>query len=193
MIFYTMYKLLNINDICIYEHYLNDYDKMKITKFVKKEDCLRAIGSIILQKEYIQSKKDNIYDLRQIVIQYTIYGKPYYDNLLYNVSHDCDYVIIVYSDRYDIGVDIMKHRSINMYTFYDYFSLHERSLITNDTFIEFWCAKEAFVKAIGLGLNVDLKTVEYIDGNIHYNNKLYNVKFIDIVGYICAYVQIIKN
>ena len=43
-----MYKLLNINEIKDYAHYLNETDEIKINKFIRREDKLRAVGSVIL-------------------------------------------------------------------------------------------------------------------------------------------------
>ena len=59
-----MYKLLNINEIKDYAHYLNEIDENKINKFIRREDKLRAVGSIILQKDYIVSK--------YIILKYTL-------------------------------------------------------------------------------------------------------------------------
>jgi 4'-phosphopantetheinyl transferase len=189
-----MYKILNITKINPKKYYniLNVNDNNKINKFLNYDDKMRALGSIILQKEYIS----NIYNdicLKDIIIEYTKYGKPYYKNLNYNISHDNDLVIIVYSNTENsIGVDIMKYRQINICNYYNNFTLKEREKITNNTFLNYWCAKEAFIKAIGFGLTIDLKTIEFIidENTIIYDNQKYLVNFLEIQDYICAYVQI---
>ena len=71
-----MLKLLNITDIREYDHYLNENDSIKVYKFIKRDDQLRAIGSIILQKDFIKSKY-NLENYKDIVIQYTEFGKPF--------------------------------------------------------------------------------------------------------------------
>ncbi len=185
------YKLLNINNIKEYDAYLNSYDEAKVNKFIKKEDRLRAIGSIILQKDYIQSKYQ-VSCYKDIIIQYTEFGKPFYKNLVYNVSHDSDLVIIVYSDSGSIGVDIMKYatKKININHFTDYFSAREQLELTTNNFISYWCAKEAFVKALGIGITIDMKTVEYVNQCVMYNNKSYKVNTIEIPQYCCVYVLV---
>jgi 4'-phosphopantetheinyl transferase len=184
-----MFRVVNINDIQEYAHYLNDNDQQKVNKYIKRDDQLRAIGSIILQKDYIQTKYPMNY--KEIVIQYTEFGKPGYKDLVYNISHDSDLVIIVYSDSGTaIGVDIMKQKSINIYQFYNCFSSREKQYLTKDNFLSYWCAKEAFVKALGLGLSIDLASVEFINNKIHYYGVEYKVEFIEIPFYVCIFIEI---
>ena len=186
-----MYRILHINDIKEYAHYLNEVDELKVNKFIKNDDKLRAIGSIILQKDYIREIFDKM-EYKDIVIQYTEYGKPYYNCLNYNVSHDKDLVIMVYSnDNKPIGVDIMKDTRINIHQFGDHFTVREKSQLSQDNFLIYWCAKEAFVKAIGIGMTIEMSLVEYANQTITYNGRSYRVLFIDVPDYICAYVILV--
>ncbi len=185
-----MYRILNINDIQEYAHYLNETDEQKVNKYVKRDDQLRAIGSIILQKDYICSKYPS--DYKEIVIQHAELGKPFYKDLVYNVSHDSDLVIIAYSDdaSVSIGVDIMKLKSVNIYQFGDFFSIREKQYLNRDNFLSHWCAKEAFAKALGQGLSIDMASVEFIGNNIHYYGVKYTVEFIEIPLYCCAIITL---
>ena len=183
-----MYRILNIREIQEYDKYLNDADEQKVRKYVRRDDQLRAIGSIILQKDYIQSKYQA--DLKEIVIQYTEFGKPCYKDLVYNVSHDSDLVIIVYSDKGFIGVDIMKQKSVNIYQFMDHFSRREKLDLNKDNFFYYWCAKEAFAKALGVGLSIDLASVEFIGNKIHYYGVEYKVEFVEIPFYVCIFIPV---
>jgi len=170
------YKLLDIRDIRDYTHYLDDN---KVNRFVRTEDRLRAIGSILLQKDYIRSHYPEL-DYRDIVIQRTELGKPFYRDLVYNISHDSDLVIIAYSESGSIGVDIMKLRDVDITQYLDCFSDREKARLTSVNFFSYWCAKEAFVKALGVGLSINLSSVEFIDGAIWYNGNVYPVDRIDI-------------
>jgi 4'-phosphopantetheinyl transferase len=186
-----MYRILNINDIKEYAHYFNEIDELKINKFIKNDDRLRAIGSIILQKDYIREIFDKM-AFKDIVIQYTEFGKPYYNLLHYNVSHDKDLVIIAYSgNNKPIGVDIMKNTRVNIHQFSDSFTMREKSQLSHDNFFSYWCAKEAFLKAIGIGLTVEMSSIEYENGTIKHNGRSYGVTFIDIPDYVCAYVVVV--
>ena len=184
-----MYRILRISELAIgdYEYMTNPTDKIKINKYVNDDDKRRALGSIILQKDYIHANMQ--INHKDIVIHYDVHGKPGYNDLKYNVSHDNDIVIIVYSDSGDIGVDVMKIRNVNIQNFSDCFTSLEKQSLTCNNFMYFWCAKEALLKAIGIGLRIDLTMVEF---NIHtniirYANVGYSVVFINIPGYVCAY------
>jgi len=184
-----MHRILNINDIQEYKHHLNAADEIKVNKYVKREDQLRAIGSIILQKDYIQTKYN--LEFKDIVIQHTELGKPFYKDLVYNISHDSDLVVIVYSDSgTSVGVDIMKQKSVNIYQFADSFSQREKWELNRDNFFNYWCAKEAFVKALGVGLSIDLSSVEFINNQIHYYDAKYKVEFIEIPFYVCIFITV---
>ncbi len=185
-----MHRILNIHDIQECAHYLNEHDEKKFNKYVKREDQLRAIGSIILQKDYIISKYN--LDFKEIVIQYSELGKPFYKDLVYNISHDSDLVIIVCSESAtSVGVDIMKLKSVNIYQFGESFTIREKWDLTQANFLSSWCAKEAFVKALGQGLSIDLSSVEFINNKILYYGVEYKVEFIEITHYCCAFVQLL--
>ncbi len=184
-----MHRILNIHDIQEYKHYLNEADETKVNKYVKREDQLRAIGSIVLQKDYIQTKYN--LDLKEIVIQHAEFGKPFYKDLVYNISHDSDLVVIVYSESgTSVGIDIMKQKSVNIYQFGDSFSTREKCDLNKNNFFYYWCAKEAFAKALGVGLSIDLASVEFIGNKIHYYGAEYKVEFIEIPLYVCIFVKI---
>ena len=186
-----MHRILNIHDIQEYKHYLNEADEKKVNKYVKREDQLRAIGSIVLQKDYISSKYPESIDFKEIVIQYSEFGKPFYKDLVYNVSHDSDLVVIVYLDSgTSVGIDIMKQKSVNIYQFTDSFSTREKWNLNKDNFFRYWCAKEAFAKALGVGLSIDLASVEFIGNKIHYYGAEYKVEFIEIPLYVCIFIVI---
>jgi 4'-phosphopantetheinyl transferase len=168
----------------------NPTDKIKINKYLNDDDKRRALGSIILQKDYIHANTQ--INHKDIVIHYDVHGKPCYNELKYNVSHDNDIVIIVYSDDGDVGVDVMKTRNVIIQNFSSCFTSQEKQSLSGYNFMYFWCAKEALLKAIGVGLRIDLKMVEFdIHTNIiRYANVEHSVVFINIPGYVCAYVTI---
>ena len=128
---------------------------------------------------------------KEIVIQYSEFGKPGFKDLVYNISHDSDLIVIVWSDPgTSVGIDIMKQKSINIYQFTNSFSPREKLDLNKDNFLSYWCAKEAFAKALGLGLSIDLSSVEFIGNKIHYYGAEYKVEFIEIPFYVCIFVEI---
>ena len=133
--------------------YCNKMDINKINKFKKENDKLRALGSIILQKNLVYNIKNNedCYDYKKIIIKKKENGKPYilYNNMMvnYNVSHDEDIVVIIYKNNIDIGIDIiLASRKINfkIENFGKGFNRHQ-----------LWTLIEAYYKYIGTGINFD--------------------------------------
>ena len=118
------------------------------------------------------------------MIEYDRRGKPKFGDLRYNVSHDRDLVAIAWlrpSDSFGslIGIDIMCRRRLNVATYHDCLSDTERVSIAtdHDKFLDFWCAKEALSKAVGLGLGIDFRTIPYnpIERSIRYRDCQYHV------------------
>jgi hypothetical protein len=189
--------------------YLNDADRTRVDRYLREADRRRAIGSIVLQKDYIAelaASAPGVYeiasdskisgkksapcgpicgpicgphrDLRHISITYSDYGKPGFGDAVYNVSHDCDVVVIAWCseptaptgatserkvEQRRVGVDTMKRKSVDPATFAECFTDSEMLSIARDPdlFWEYWCAKEALSKAVGIGLGIDFRSLEY--------------------------------
>lgn len=95
------------------------------------------------------------------------YGKPHLTDrsLCFNVSHSKDHALIALSSSDEIGVDIEKARPLKdmMGLARTSFSPREVSVLTllprrlqQDAFFRCWSRKEAFIKAIGMGLSFPL-------------------------------------
>ncbi|WP_018969778.1 4'-phosphopantetheinyl transferase family protein [Rubritalea marina] len=96
------------------------------------------------------------------------YSKPRLkgSELQFNVSHSGDYIVYAFTQHRELGIDIEKttpnfasHRLATRY-----FSEAECQSLNNLTEKEFsrafyaiWSRKEAYIKAIGMGLSADLK------------------------------------
>jgi len=103
-------------------------------------------------------------------------GKPKLDlandrHLRFNLSHSGDYVLIAFARHRDIGIDVeVAQHKINIAELADHlfaprelttFGLLPLSEQSNE-FIRCWCRKEAFVKALGLGLSIPLPAFELL-------------------------------
>ncbi len=131
-----------------------------------------------LQEKYIQAQYHLRYllglylDITPDKVEFVLgdHGKPYLKNnfdeldfkLQFNISHSKDYSIFAFTKDREIGVDIEKIDEKPYLELADrFFSKKEQELLhTNDTdmqavklgFFRLWTRKEAYLKAIGLGL-----------------------------------------
>ena len=173
---YMKILLLKINNNIDYNHFINIYffNENEIFIINKIKNCNNKkikIISILLQK-YIIKKNLNV-NLNNIYIKKNKFGKPYVNNFEYNISHDKDLIGIIYNKDNKVGLDIMSlDRKIDITIFKSIFTNKEYNKIKEKKdFLTYWCLKESYLKAIGLGLNIDLSRLEFL---IQYNNiKLY--------------------
>ncbi|CAM4439813.1 MAG: hypothetical protein LEGION0398_MBIBDBAK_01404 [Legionellaceae bacterium] len=103
---------------------------------------------------------------------YSQYGKPYLPHfpfLQFNISHSEDMVIFAFNYKRLIGIDIeYTQKKIDIMSIsQQFFSKREyhslKSINSEDqkqAFFNAWVAKEAFIKALGLGLSFDLADIE---------------------------------
>jgi len=179
-------KSLGHSDITLIKVFLPDYEGIvedlslfldsseidRAKRFYKKKDedsfiICRGLLKIVLSR-CIKS------DISKIKIDYHNNKKPYLPShplLFFNVSHSKEYALIALSNS-PIGVDI-EHINEN----YDFinslsyiFNTSEVSYIENAidkkfAFYSLWTRKEAFVKALGKGIDNDFPKVPCMDGS----------------------------
>ncbi|CAJ0748757.1 4334_t:CDS:2, partial [Entrophospora sp. SA101] len=128
---------------------------------------------------------------REVEFDRTEYNKPILINpklnILcdFNISHHGDWVVLVAGENCRIGIDLMKIEQPNagynvkkfITTFKDQFTENEFNLLINNQqqhynkeeveirqlqrFYRFWCLKESYVKAVGIGLYLALNSFEF--------------------------------
>lgn len=156
-------------------------DELKIAKsFRYSEDRIRYMTGRILTRmlsaHYLQR------DIREINIEKGTYGKPFIicnagEKLHYNLSHSGEYVTLAFTFIGKVGVDIEEEKELQ-----DYKNIaknfHEREYCKVNSLHEFyklWTSKEAYLKALGLGLQKSLKSF-YICENKIYANDIWQDK-----------------
>ncbi|KAH9311021.1 hypothetical protein KI387_026056, partial [Taxus chinensis] len=152
--------------------------------FVKLEDRKRALISRMLQYMLSHVVLGIPYD--EIVIKRTEEGKPYLANKLenldfpnfnFNSSHHGDFVVIASEPICLVGLDIMCHGVCEkqpalefVKNFSSYFTNFEWKNILSagpldedilNQFYRRWCLKEAYIKAVGIGLGYKLERLEF--------------------------------
>lgn len=172
-------------------HLLDDIDllsyeeKEKLYSFRFRKDQLRYLVSHVSLRKIIHYYTD--IPIHLIKFQYNEYGKPYIDNniqfpLYFNLSHAHNKAVIVINNT-EVGVDIEYIRSsLNIYElskiifseseYREFLDLnhHDNKL---SYFYTIWTKKEAYLKALSIGLIDDLKSISVnshqkqskIDGN----------------------------
>lgn len=104
----------------------------------------------------------------ELRFSYNDFGKPslageYASSLHFNLSHAGGVAALAVSDRHEIGIDIEERRPLKEDIARRFFSAAEYSQLRElsgqdyiDAFYRCWTRKEAFVKAHGEGLSLDL-------------------------------------
>jgi 4'-phosphopantetheinyl transferase len=149
--------------------------KSKILKYRKWQDAQRSILGKLLLLKGLDSLGLNRYSLRDLLI--SPLDRPYFDHSFdFNISHAGEYVVCGFSFHGQIGVDVEEMNNIPLEDFTSNFSATEWSyiLVGNEPmnrFYNYWTKKEAFLKALGIGLNAPLHEVEVVHNKITWENK----------------------
>ncbi|MEP0859815.1 MAG: 4'-phosphopantetheinyl transferase superfamily protein [Ignavibacterium sp.] len=168
--------LINIsklrNDIQKINGILSDEEKEKSGKYKFARDRERAIVTYFFRRkilsEYTGLSPENLY------FKVGKSGKPYIENqklsyLKFNYSHSGDLIVYALNRDAEIGVDIELVKEIPDLNSLvkNYFSDNEqKAFLSLNTprdkiifFYKIWTRKEAFFKALGTGLNDDLRNI----------------------------------
>ncbi len=171
IVIYTVY-LPNFKDIqADLSKFLNSAELSKTKRFYKEVDrnrfiIYRSILKLVLGA-YTKLNVKNIY------LDYDFNKKPYLAShpwLHFNLSHSEDFAAIAVSRR-KVGLDIeYMSKDFNFTSLLpDVFDDNEttiiqRSIDKKNTFYTLWTRKEAFVKALGKGIDEDFKFIPCLDG-----------------------------
>lgn len=157
---------------------------------LKKTDTI-AFSHYYLNKilsEYLE-KKINSSDICR-----NKYNKPYIKNadIYFNLSHSQNAFLISVS-KYESGIDIednsldINYLDCMNYAFSDE-ELKYCNIDTSNNFFEVWTLKEAYLKAIGIGLTDNLKQINCLDNIIYENREMKHISFYSPKNEICSLV-----
>ena len=136
--------------------------------------------SFLLDEDYeylkkfipLETKKERAisqYFKRKYIGQYYVseYGKPMSKNTYFNISHSHGLVVIAIAKK-EVGIDIelVREAEENIRSF---ISSEEEYLYIKDnaSFYEIWTSKESLTKALGSGINIDIKKIPALPINGH--------------------------
>lgn len=139
-----------------------------------KDIKLRLAGRIILRHCLIKSNLLSLFNN----LKRGIYNKPYIQGwLTFNTTHSGDFTVFCSNDS-DIGVDIEQKGRLYDKSIIKYFHQQEQNFILSSSdsdtaFLDIWVKKEAFLKAIGFGVYLDLDLINCINESIEFDNKMW--------------------
>lgn len=123
-----------------------------------EKDKLLCLGGAVLMTEIVGITKES-------EICFNSSGKPFAPGFPeFNISHSGDVCVLVTGDR-PVGIDIEKSDSKNLSIAERLFSDKEYEWMSSDPVVRFhriWTLKESLLKAAGVGLVDDLKSVDVI-------------------------------
>lgn len=180
-----------------YEELLRYVDKQsrdKIERFYKRSDAIReTVSNVLIRAMIIEALGMNN---NNIIFYKNEYGRPFLkgiSNFHFNISHSGDWVICVIADKM-IGIDIEKIEPIDFEAAEQFCTAEEKNKLLAmhgneklEYFYDLWTLKESYVKALGKGLSISLKSftikvcsggkVEFKtdSGEDHYFFKRYNI------------------
>ena len=163
--------------------------QLQVSNFRKWEDAHRSLlGKALLVQGL---KQFDLPSLSLAEVNYTPFQKPYFNNgIHFNISHSGEYIVCAIS-TIEVGIDIEEVKDIPLSDFTELFSSEELKLIFEDPtnyapFYTLWTQKEAFLKALGVGLNMPLNKVIIKSDAIHHNGITWYLQKISIDdSYIC--------
>lgn len=97
--------------------------------------------------------------------------RPYIENagIDFNISHSGEYVVVALTNEGKVGIDVEKHRKLDINLFRKYFDdgewgWIEASLDPEKSFFDLWAAKESAIKCDGRGVEVLSDTHVLMEG-----------------------------
>lgn len=150
----------------------------ELSKITNEQTRKEKLASQILKNQYIGD-----YYLGEK-------GKPLSDKICFNISHSHSLVVLAISEH-PIGVDIELVRDTDEKLIKHTCSDEELKYIKgNKEFYKIWTSKEALMKCIGDGINMNLKDIPAlpISGSFEYKENSYYRKSLKHNNYILSVV-----
>ena len=148
----------------------------------------RARQSRILGKQMLlRLIRDFEQDLALSDLQYSPLNKPFFEGSFnFSIAHSGDMVICTASVDSQIGIDIEHKASLDIADYKEQLTKNEWDYIQNasdrlNTFYEIWTRKEAWLKATGRGVDIDLNEIDVCgdtakSGDIEYSFLPINIE-----------------
>lgn len=182
-----------IRDIVIDEQLLSMLQpqrRKQLFSFRLESDQKRCAAAGLLLWKHIYNKHPE-----RFTVSYNAAGKPSVANApFFNLSHSNDFVMLAVSDT-PVGCDIEKlHKTVlSHHVFHpnelDALSNLPSGDIQNHEFLRLWTAKEAFLKAIGTGIDAKASSYDFSKSNTIslYDGHFGNSNFIQFAIFLTIF------
>ncbi len=158
-------------------------ENLRFNKFLISDDALRYTKVHYTTKNILS----NYINKNEIIIKRDFNGKPILsnsnsNNIYFNISYRKNLLLVAISNQEQIGIDVEQISEL-MYVedlINSCFTKKEKKLIFNcqnknnqiEKICQLWTLKEAYVKALGIGLTKPMNSFEVCDfNNMNKNNK----------------------
>lgn len=140
----------------------------------KKEQYLKTTNenrrkSLLISQGFLKEKVSETYNIKKedLVFSVSESGKPFcksHKEIHFSISHSGDFVAVAISDK-EVGIDIETLKNPTEKLIARVCSDNEKNLIDSsknkaEKFTEMWTKKEAYLKALGTGIDRELKCVD---------------------------------
>jgi 4'-phosphopantetheinyl transferase len=159
---------------------LSTEEQEKYKRFLNQLDAVKYICNHRFMR-HVLSRYLNTQS-QEIKYNYTALGKPSVKNsdLFFSLSHRNKYGLLAISKDNEVGIDIEQIKKLqDVSTFASFsFTEKEKAIIFNndqvnqESLFTFWTFKEAFIKATGTGLSVDISKINLSDFFYNKTNAL---------------------
>ena len=164
------------------EEFFSFLDKEKKREYLSASNENRKL-SILISQGFAKEKISEEYNIpkENIIFSVTDRGKPFcksHPHIYFSLSHSSNFVALAISDK-DIGIDIEKLRSAKAELVNRVCSSNEiDTIFSNENpdikFTEIWTKKEAYLKALGTGIDRELSSIDTTDKKLNFVTEINN-------------------
>lgn len=188
-----------VSEIRLASSCIQNDQKDRLNKFVFKKDLKYSLIGDLMLRKYVAEASNQSYNTIKFVRDKK--GKPLLENnvanLCFNVSHHGNYTVCAgeSSEHLLLGVDVMKFEYSGGKSLGEYFRIMNRQFSAEEwvnircaggereqimMFCRHWALKESYVKAIGVGITVNLQEISFrvntkylLENQVVNNTELY--------------------
>ena len=162
------------------DEFFSFLDKEKKAEYLSSSNENRK-RAILLSQGFAKEKiaEEFSLDRKDVVFSVTASGKPYcksHREIYFSLSHSGNFLALAISDR-DVGIDVEKIREAKESLVNRVCCDNEKKAVFSNSdpdkkFTEIWTRKEAYLKALGTGIDRELASIDTTDENLKFTTEI---------------------